>query len=139
MELEVEGLRMVVMQCHILVYYNYYQRDTKGVVLNNYLNHLITTTTNMTKLMEWLTGAILFLGPWTAIVTTTIHNEFTVMHYQEILLLPFLLVAVFAVVSIAIIAFRVYSFNDCHQEAKELQEQILQAKADLAKRGIKLD
>lgn len=61
------------------------------------------------------------------------------MHYQEILLLPFLLVAVFAVVSIAIIAYRVYSFNDCHQEAKELQEQILQAKADLAKRGIKFD
>lgn len=93
----------------------------------------------MTKLLEWLTVAVLILGPWSAVVTNTVQNEFTRKHYQEILLLPVILVAVFGVVSIAIIAYRVYTFNDCLEASEELQRQIKEAKADLAKKGLKLD
>lgn len=93
----------------------------------------------MTKLMEWLTGAVVILGPWSAVVTNTIQNEFTKQYYLEILLLPFLLIALFGVVSVAIIAYRVYAFNDCREAAEELQNQIKEAKADLEKKGLKLD
>ncbi|KAK8723234.1 hypothetical protein OTU49_011925 [Cherax quadricarinatus] len=93
----------------------------------------------MTKLMEWLTGAVLILGPWSAVVTNTIQNEFTKQYYMEILLFPVFLVAVFGLVSIAVIAYRVYTFNDCQEAAEELQQQIKEAKADLAKKGLKLD
>lgn len=68
-----------------------------------------------------------------------VQNEFTRQHYLEILLLPMVLVAVFGVVSIAIIAYRVYTFNDCLEASEELQRQIKEAKADLAKKGLKLD
>lgn len=68
-----------------------------------------------------------------------VQNEFTRKHYQEILLLPVILVAVFGVVSVAIIAYRVYTFNDCLEASEELQRQIKEAKADLAKKGLKLD
>ncbi|KAG7171202.1 dolichol-phosphate mannosyltransferase subunit 3-like [Homarus americanus] len=93
----------------------------------------------MTKLMEWLTGAVLILGPWSAVVTNTIQNEFTKQYYLEILLFPVLLVALFGLASVAIIAYRVYTFNDCKEAAEELQNQIKEAKADLTKKGLKLD
>ncbi|XP_045603343.1 dolichol-phosphate mannosyltransferase subunit 3 isoform X2 [Procambarus clarkii] len=93
----------------------------------------------MTKLMEWLTGAVLILGPWSAVVTNTIQNEFTKQYYWEILLLPVLLVALFGLVSVAIIAYRVYTFNDCQEAAQELQNQIKEAKSDLIRKGLKFD
>ena len=64
-------------------------------------------------------------------------NEFTREFYQLILLLPVLLVGVFGVVSVAIIAYRVYTFNDCAEAASELQQQIKQAKNELSLKGIK--
>lgn len=68
-----------------------------------------------------------------------VQNEFTHKYYYEILLLPVFLLAVFGVVSIAIIAYRVYTFNDCKEASEELQRQIKEAKADLTKKGLKFD
>ncbi|XP_045102941.1 dolichol-phosphate mannosyltransferase subunit 3-like [Portunus trituberculatus] len=93
----------------------------------------------MTKLVEWLMAAVLILGPWSAVVTNTIQNEFTRKYFYEILFLPVFLVAVFGVVSVAIIAYRVYTFNDCKEASEELQRQIKEAKTDLTKKGLKLD
>ncbi|KAK7028024.1 Dolichol-phosphate mannosyltransferase subunit 3 [Halocaridina rubra] len=99
----------------------------------------IHLTDKMTKLMEWLTGAFLILGPWTAVVSKTIQNEFTDKYYIAILIFPVILVAIFGLVSVAIIAYRVYNFNDCNEAAEELKTQIKEAKEDLTKKGLKLD
>ncbi|XP_037801562.1 dolichol-phosphate mannosyltransferase subunit 3-like isoform X1 [Penaeus monodon] len=93
----------------------------------------------MTKLVEWLMGAVLILGPWTAVVTSTVKNEFTDQYFIYILLLPLVLVAMFGLVSVAIIAHRVYNFNDCNEAAEELTRQIKEAKEDLRKKGLKID
>jgi dolichyl-phosphate mannosyltransferase polypeptide 3 len=36
-----------------------------------------------------------------------------------------------------VIAYRVYSFNDCTEAAAELKQQIAEARADLKKKGLK--
>merc|ERR1712198_461181 len=93
----------------------------------------------MTKLMEWLIGAAVILVPWTAVVTKSIHNEFTDTYFLSILLLPVVLVVLFGLVSIGIIAYRVYNFNDCVEAAEELKKQIHEAQDDLKKKGLKMD
>ena len=52
--------------------------------------------------------------------------------------LPVYLVVVFGCYSLATVGYRVITFNDCEAAAKELQEQIVEAKKDLTKKGIKL-
>lgn len=93
----------------------------------------------MTKLMEWLVGAAVILIPWASVVTKTIQNEFTDTHFLSILLLPLVMVALFGLVSVGIIAYRVYNFNDCVEAADELKKQIQEAQEDLKKRGLKMD
>ena len=39
----------------------------------------------------------------------------------------------------SIIAWRVYTFNDCEEAARELKQEIKAAKEDLKKRGLKVD
>lgn len=56
-----------------------------------------------------------------------------------IFFMPFLLLALFAAVSFFIVAYRVYIFNDCKEAGIELQEQIILAKKDLAKKGLKFN
>ncbi|ROT73280.1 hypothetical protein C7M84_008300 [Penaeus vannamei] len=79
------------------------------------------------------------MGPWTAVVTNTVKNEFTDQYFMYILLLPLVLVAMFGLVSVAIIAHRVYNFNVCNDAAEELTRQIKEAKEDLKKKGLKID
>jgi len=89
--------------------------------------------------MEWLVVAAVILVPWTAVVTKTIQNEFTDTNFLNILLLPVVLVGIFGIVSVGVIAFRVYNFNDCVEAADELKKQIHEAQEDLKKRGLKMD
>ena len=43
------------------------------------------------------------------------------------------------VVSVSIIAWRVYTFNTCEEAAKELQQEIKEAHADLKKKGLAME
>jgi len=60
-------------------------------------------------------------------------------NFLNILLLPLVLVAFFGIVSVGVIAFRVYNFNDCVEAADELKKQIHEAQEDLKKRGLKME
>lgn len=92
----------------------------------------------MTKLLEWLTGAVLFVGVWAYLFNTTPENSADYARHF-VLFLPIYALLAFAVISVSIIAWRVYTFNDCEEAAKELQQEIKEAKADLRKRGLKTD
>lgn len=52
--------------------------------------------------------------------------------------MPVYLLVVFGCYSLATVGYRVATFNDCEDAAKELQAQIKEAKADLKKKGLKM-
>ena len=96
----------------------------------------------MTKLMEWLCGVAVIVGLWLAVLVERMNSSNTesvwnIKPYPYIVLLwPIGIVAAFGIYSILVIAKRVYDFNDCHEAAKELRRQILEAKADLKSKGL---
>ena len=49
------------------------------------------------------------------------------------------IITLLQVISVSIIAWRVYTFNDCEEAAKELKQEIADAKTDLRKKGFKFD
>jgi dolichyl-phosphate mannosyltransferase polypeptide 3 len=99
----------------------------------------------MTKLMEWLGGLVLILGLWLAILLerTSSSNATSVLDIKPypylVLLWPIGLVAAFGIYSVAVIAPRVYDFNDCQEAAEELRRQIKEAKTDLRMKGLECD
>jgi len=93
----------------------------------------------MTKLVEWVTVAVMFFGPWLSVVTGQISSPFLASHFYHILALPVVLLGAFGVASVGIIAYRVAMFNECTEAHKELLEQIKEAKKDLSSKGIKFE
>jgi len=51
--------------------------------------------------------------------------------------LPIHILGVFGIYSAFVVLWRTFTFNDCPEAAKELQSQIIKAKADLRKKGFK--
>ncbi|XP_050305785.1 dolichol-phosphate mannosyltransferase subunit 3 [Anthonomus grandis grandis] len=91
----------------------------------------------MTKLMEWL-FAVGTLGTiWLALITNTIENSFVRDHYTLLLLSPVILVGLFGLGSLALVLYRVYTFNNCDEAAVDLQKEIIEAKEDLKRLGFK--
>lgn len=89
----------------------------------------------MTKLLQWLLGAGLFVGVWWAVLART--PEDGSMHTM-LVPLPVYLIIVFGCYSLATVGYRVITFNDCEAAAKELQEEIAQARKELSAKGIKM-
>ncbi|KAM6959553.1 dolichol-phosphate mannosyltransferase subunit 3 [Aplochiton taeniatus] len=92
----------------------------------------------MTKLLEWV-FCVLLLGVAWALVTFDLLDLRLPPIYKELAWpMPVYLLVLFGCYSIATIGYRVATFNDCEEAAKELQTQIAEAKADLRKKGLKL-
>ena len=90
----------------------------------------------MTKLMEWLTAIVLILAVWFSVITQNIGN--LAIDYPNLTFLwPLVLLVFFGIYSVLVICYRVVTFNDCPEAAEELQKQIVEAKEDLKKRGLK--
>lgn len=89
--------------------------------------------------MEWVTGGGLFIGIWAVLINNKSITESTdgVRHF--VLFLPFYALLGFAVISVSIIAWRVYTFNDCKEAAEDLQREIKEARADLTRKGMKFE
>lgn len=90
----------------------------------------------MTKLMEWLLGVGLLFAIWVTVVWELVEN-IPEMVYNIVLPLPLILIFGFGFYSIGVIVYRVITFNDCVDAAKELKRQIEEAKVDLTQKGIK--
>jgi len=89
----------------------------------------------LTKLVQWLIGAGLIVSLW----MTLLNNPKMANAYPlTVLFWPVGLVATFGLISLAVIAKRVYDFNDCTEAAEELKRQIVEAKADLTAKGLKM-
>ncbi|EDV92956.1 GH18544 [Drosophila grimshawi] len=91
----------------------------------------------MTNLQRWLFYATLFAVPYLAIVLGTVQTALTSKYLLHIQLLPLLLLILFGIYSVWTVLYRTFTFNDCPEAAKELQEEILEARKDLIAKGFK--
>ncbi|KAM3596321.1 uncharacterized protein V6R79_012359 [Siganus canaliculatus] len=93
---------------------------------------------NMTKLLEWLFGVSAVAVVW-ALVTFDLLDLSLPQTYREVAWpMPLYLLVSFGCYSLATVGYRVATFNDCEEAAKELQEQIKEAREDLRKKGLKM-
>ncbi|KAJ0003433.1 hypothetical protein NQD34_008531 [Periophthalmus magnuspinnatus] len=92
----------------------------------------------MTKLVEWLVGVTVVLVAW-AVVSFDLLDLRLPDTYREVAWpMPLYLLVSFGCYSLATVGYRVATFNDCEEAARELQEQIKEAKEDLRKKGLKM-
>ncbi|KAK2830510.1 hypothetical protein Q5P01_018441 [Channa striata] len=92
----------------------------------------------MTKLVEWLL-AVSVLGSVWAFVTFDLFDLKLPQTYRDVAWpMPLYLLVSFGCFSLATVGYRVATFNDCEEAAKELQEQIKEAKEDLKRKGLKM-
>ena len=91
----------------------------------------------MTKLLEWVFGVSVIGAAW-AFVTFDILKMSIPRTYREVAWpMPLYLLVTFGCYSLATVGYRVATFNDCDDAAKELQAQIKEAREDLRKKGLK--
>ncbi|XP_065091662.1 dolichol-phosphate mannosyltransferase subunit 3 [Ochlerotatus camptorhynchus] len=92
----------------------------------------------MTKLMEWLMAAVAFFGVYLAIVCRQVKHDVFDQYMLEIQLSPLILLVLFGLYSVTVVLYRTLTFNNCEEAAKELLEQIKEAKKDLRSKGMVL-
>ena len=90
----------------------------------------------MTKLLEWLTAGVLFVSVWLAILSGKLGPTFAKDNFYHVLATPVVLVALFGVYALAVLVYRVATFNDCEEAARELRVEIEEAKKDLRGKGL---
>nr|XP_015191943.1 PREDICTED: dolichol-phosphate mannosyltransferase subunit 3 isoform X1 [Lepisosteus oculatus] len=92
---------------------------------------------NMTKLAEWLFG-ISVVGALWGVVTFDLLGLRLPAAWQEVAWpMPVYLLVAFGCYSLATVGYRVATFNDCEEAARELQEQIQEARVDLRRKGLR--
>ncbi|XP_070498203.1 dolichol-phosphate mannosyltransferase subunit 3 [Chironomus tepperi] len=91
----------------------------------------------MTKLNEWVFGLSVFFGIYMALVTRRFKHEIIDENMFYIQILPIILVALLGIYAVTTVLYRTLTFNDCKEAADELQKEIVEAKKDLAKKGMK--
>ncbi|XP_035901861.1 dolichol-phosphate mannosyltransferase subunit 3 [Anopheles stephensi] len=92
----------------------------------------------MTKLFEWFMAAACFLSVYFAIILRQVKHDVLEQYMLEIQLSPIFLVLIFGLYSATVVLYRTFTFNNCEEAAKELMEQIKEAKADLRRKGLVL-
>ncbi|XP_018961581.1 dolichol-phosphate mannosyltransferase subunit 3-like isoform X2 [Cyprinus carpio] len=92
----------------------------------------------MTKLLEWLLGASLIGMAWGLVTFDLLDLQLPPQYRELVWPMPVYLLVVFGCYSLATVGYRVATFNDCEDAAKELQAQIKEAKEDLKKKGLKM-
>eukprot|EP00099_Drosophila_melanogaster_P000904 NP_001034051.1 uncharacterized protein Dmel_CG33977 [Drosophila melanogaster] len=91
----------------------------------------------MTNLQRWLFYASLFAIPYLSVVLGTVQTPLTTKYFLHIQLLPLLLLVIFGIYSVWTVLYRTLTFNDCPEAAKELQDEIQEARKDLIAKGFR--
>ncbi|KAM4861771.1 dolichol-phosphate mannosyltransferase subunit 3 isoform 1-T1 [Thomomys bottae] len=89
----------------------------------------------MTKLAQWLWGLALLGSTWAALTMGALELP---LPCQEVLWpLPAYLLVSAGCYALGTVGYRVATFQDCEDAAQELQSQIQEARADLARKGLR--
>lgn len=91
----------------------------------------------MTKLLEWLLGSAMVGITWGLLTFDVLDLQLPQAYKEVVWPMPVYLLVVFGCYSLATVGYRVATFNDCEEAAKELQSQIIEAREDLEKKGLK--
>ncbi|KAG7294898.1 hypothetical protein JYU34_015638 [Plutella xylostella] len=91
----------------------------------------------MTKLLEWISVLSAFFAVWYSLVGGYVKHPFIEQNFHLILVSPVILLMLFGIYSVTVILYRVLTFNNCEEAAKELQAEIKEAKQDLYDRGLR--
>uniref|UniRef100_A0A0E9SWG7 Dolichol-phosphate mannosyltransferase subunit 3 n=1 Tax=Anguilla anguilla TaxID=7936 RepID=A0A0E9SWG7_ANGAN len=91
----------------------------------------------MTKLLEWLLGSAMVGITWGLLTFDVLDLQLPQAYREMVWPMPVYLLVVFGCYSLATVGHRVAAFNDCEEAAKELQSQIIEAREDLEKKGLK--
>ena len=91
----------------------------------------------MTQVLQWLGFISVFMAVWTALVTKSVPIEIPNNCMDVLYYLPIYLLMAFACYSLAVVGYRVATFNDCEIAAEELKQEIEDARKDLKKKGFK--
>ncbi|XP_033163516.1 dolichol-phosphate mannosyltransferase subunit 3 [Drosophila mauritiana] len=91
----------------------------------------------MTNLQRWLFYASLFAIPYLSVVLGTVQTQLTTKYFLHFQLLPLLLLVIFGIYSVWTVLYRTLTFNDCPEAAKELQDEIQEARKDLIAKGFR--
>ncbi|KAM4550010.1 dolichol-phosphate mannosyltransferase subunit 3 [Fundulus heteroclitus] len=92
----------------------------------------------MTKLLQWLLGASLLGAIWAVVAFDPLELSLPRTYREVAWPMPLYLLVSFGCYSLATVGYRVATFNDCDEAARELQEQIKEAKEDLRRKGLKM-
>ncbi|XP_061597765.1 dolichol-phosphate mannosyltransferase subunit 3 [Cololabis saira] len=92
----------------------------------------------MTKLMQWLFAVCVLGVAWAVVCFDLLELGFPRPYRELAGPMPLYLLVSFGCFSLATVGYRVATFNDCDEAARELQEQIKEAKEDLKKKGLKM-
>ena len=90
----------------------------------------------MTKLLEWLLGSAMVGITWGLLTFDVLDIQLPQAYREVVWPMPVYLLVVFGCYSLATVGYRVATFNDCDEAAKELQAQIIEARADLQRKGL---
>ncbi|XP_025108058.1 dolichol-phosphate mannosyltransferase subunit 3-like [Pomacea canaliculata] len=89
------------------------------------------------RLFRFLAAITLFLSVWLSYMTGIIPIRLSQSFSEVVTILPLYLLISFACFSLAVVGYRVATFNDCVEASAELRRQMEEAKADLRKKGFK--
>ncbi|XP_026811656.1 dolichol-phosphate mannosyltransferase subunit 3 [Rhopalosiphum maidis] len=93
----------------------------------------------MKKLTQWVVGVNILSILWLSLLFNQYDSKISKEYFLVIQFLPIILLICFGVFSLAVILYRVATFNDCKLAAEDLQAEIKEARIALRQKGFKFD
>lgn len=91
----------------------------------------------MTKLMQWLCSLSLLAVVWALIAYDLLDLNLPQTYRDVAWPMPAYLLVSFGCYSLAVIGYRVATFNDCEEASRELRMHIKEAREELRKKGLR--
>lgn len=91
----------------------------------------------MTKLMQWLFGLLLLLVAWALLAFDPLELSLPRSCREVAWPMPAYLLVSFGCYSLAVVGYRVATFNDCEEASRELHVHIKEAREDLRRKGFR--
>ncbi|XP_035446824.1 dolichol-phosphate mannosyltransferase subunit 3 [Spodoptera frugiperda] len=91
----------------------------------------------MTKLLEWVSVLSAFVAVWYSLVAGYVKHPMIEKNMTLVIVSPLIFVILFGLYAVSVILYRVFTFNNCEDAAKELQEEIKEARRDLQEKGLR--
>ncbi|KAI4455012.1 dolichol-phosphate mannosyltransferase subunit 3 [Holotrichia oblita] len=90
----------------------------------------------MTKLLEWLSAFIALFSVWYLLISKKVARDFVSENETLIFYSPIIAILLFGMYAASVVFYRVFTFNDCEEAAKELHKEIREAREDLRIKGF---